>query len=275
MTCSMRWPRPPVHSSIRGGGRSFWLGALCLAACGCSSLPPAERDELTYATQAYNKGDISGAAAKLDRIIRDYPNAAEIAEAYYVRGLCRHKAGSAQAAGDFERAIAKSQRADLTALARASLASVHYGRSDWRRAADLYKQSIPGLPDTPPTDQVLYRAGLAMQRCGQWQDATRQFARILWKFKTSPLVEDASRLATWQHPYFAIQLAAFPRTDSAATAVQDYRARGLEAVQESRPRKDGAMWVVMTGRYGTYTEAQAALGRVRAVQPDAFIIPTP
>ena len=61
------------------------LGALA----GCTHLGPAEKESLIQANQLYSRGELSAACARLDRLIADYDGAVEIAEAYYLRGLCR------------------------------------------------------------------------------------------------------------------------------------------------------------------------------------------
>jgi TolA-binding protein len=241
---------------------------------GCESFGPAEREALVQASNAYARGDAQAASAKLDRLIKDFGRAPEVAEAHYLRGLCRMKMSQAPgAARDFEDAIRTSRREDLTALARASLASIAFQNGDWSRAADLYAQSVRHLPDQPPTDQILYNAGVSLQRVGRWREAAFQFSRIVDKFPGRPLAADARRMLGWRHEYFTIQLAAFANPASATTAVEQFRARGLDAVQENQARDGGALWVIMTGRYTTHAEASTALARVRQVEPGAFIIP--
>lgn len=247
---------------------------LAMLLTGCTNLPPAEREMLVQAAEEYRRGDAGQAVAKLDRIIRDYDQAVEIAEAYYLRGLCHAKLGQDWAAGrDLEQAVRRSRRPDLTANAQASLAAIAYRKGDWAEAARLYEAAAPDLPDTPPTDVILFRAGVAMQRAGKWSEARRQFARILQKFRDRPVASEARRLAEWRHSHFTIQLAAFGRVQQADDAVRSYRQRGLDPFQENQPRGGSALWVVMTGRYRTWDEAQAALSAVRRVQRDAFVIP--
>jgi len=252
------------------------VGLLILAglAGGCASLPPAERQVLIDASRQYMQGDISTATANLDRLIREYDHAAEIAEAYYLRGLCRFISQQPQAAGeDFERGISKSNRSDLTARCRASLAAIAFQFENWNRAANLYQQAVAELPDVPPTDAVLYTAGLSMQRAGQWQQANLQFARILHRFRNSPVAEDARRMAAWRYPYYAIQLGAYRDADNAGKAVQSLRQQGFDPVQEYLPRGAESLWVVTVGRYPTFNDARHALAGVRQRQPQATIIP--
>lgn len=249
--------------------------ALCLlGAAGCASLPAAERQQLRDASRQYQAGNTTPAVSTLDRIIRDYGQAAEIGEAHYIRGLCRFKTLQLQAASeDFERGISKSNRSDLTARCRASLAAIAFQNGNWRQAAELYGRAVGDLPDAPPTDAVLYAAGIAMQRAGDWKNANIQFARILHRFRNRPLATDARRMALWRHPYYSIQLGAYRDADRAGKATQSLRAQGFDVCQEHMPRDGQALWIVMAGRYGTYDEARVALGRARQRQSQATIVP--
>ena len=141
------------------------------------------------------------------------------------------------------------------------------------RANELYEKAIPDLPNKPPTDVILYCAGVSMQRVGKWKEAAYQFGRILRMYRDRPVAVDARRMAGWKHEYYAIQLGAFRHADNAADAVRTFRQKNLDAVQEYLLRSGGALWVVMAGRYENYADARADLPRVRKVQSQAVIIP--
>jgi len=248
--------------------------AALLAACGCTTLPPSEREALVQATNMYTRGDTAAASTRLDRMIRDYGSAKEIAEAYYVRGLCRVKEGQVQpAVSDFEQAIQKSHREELTARCKASMAAVFYKQGNWSRAAELYQAAVPALPDQPPTDQILYFTGVALQRAGKWKDAAFPLARILRQFRDRPIASSARQLATWPHDYFSIQLAAYTNAEAAEQSARAYKAKGLDAFHENIARGGQALWVVMVGRYQNYADAAASLANMRKHEPGAFIIP--
>lgn len=263
------------HAGLVVRSRWAWLPTLTLAAlAGCTSLPPAERETLRQASALYERGDVGAATARLDRLIRDYNRTDEIAEAYYIRGLCRTRSGElAAAAEDFSATVARSKRPDLTGRAKASLGSIAWQQGDWTRAAELYSAAVGDLPDQPPTEQILLNAGLAMQRAGRWREATFQFARILRSFPDSPAAAEARRLAAWPHDYFTIQASAFNSTGAAGKEAAKLQARGLESSYESLPRDGRPLWIVTVGRYPTYAPAAEALAHVRQVAPRAFIIP--
>jgi len=254
--------------------RALVLLSAFYALSGCATLPEGERRALVQASDMYSRGQIASAEARLDRMIKDYDQTKEIAEAYYLRALCRiRRRQDLNAAKDFERAIQKSKRKDLSALCRASLAALAYKQGKWERAAEIYAKAIPDLPNRPPTDVILYCTGLSMQRIGKWKEAAYQFGRILRKFRDRPIASDARRMAGWKHEYYSIQFGAYKNADNAADIVRSYRKRNLDAVQEYLPRGVGSLWVVRSGIYPTYSEAQVALRSARKIESGAIIIP--
>ncbi|NLE61837.1 MAG: tetratricopeptide repeat protein [Planctomycetes bacterium] len=242
---------------------------------GCTLLGPGERQSLIEAKGLYDQSRFADAINKLNPVIRDFGQAVEIGEAYYLRGLCRSKLGDPKgAAADFEQSIASSRNDSVIVRSKISLAAVSFQTRQWSKAADLYVEVVPRLDDKPPADQVMYYAGTALRRAGRWREATQYFARILHRFPDSPIAADARRMAGWQHEYFAIQLGAYQDAGNAERAVQAYRTRNLDFVQmENHPWGGRVLWAVMTGRYRSYEDAVAALGRIRSVAPDANIIP--
>jgi tetratricopeptide (TPR) repeat protein len=241
---------------------------------GCASLPPAQKQELIRASELYTQGRYHSAAAILDKLIDQHDQAPEIAEAHYLRGLCQLKGRIPQySADDFKQAIRKSQRKDLTARSNASLAALAYKEGEWKQASDLYAEALPGLPDRPPKNKILFSAGLCLQRIGKWKEARSRFNELLHKFGSGPLAEDARRMVSWDHPYYAIQVAAFSNANGASRMVQNLRQEGLDATQEYLPRNGRSLWIVMAGHYPTYKDAVLGLKHVKRSYPDAFIIP--
>jgi len=260
---------------LRYGCAAALTAAVLVLQTGCIQFGPAERQRLIQAKELYDRNRHAEAASKLDPLIRDFGQAPEVGEAYYIRGLCRNKMGDRRgAASDFEQAIASSRNNDVVIRSKISLAAVTFQLGQWSRSAELYSEVVPRLEDKPPSDQIIFYAGVALRRVGKWKEAEQCFARILYRFPKSPLCADARRMAGWQHDYFAIQLGAYQDADHAERAVQAYRTKNLDFVQmENIPWNNRVLWVVMAGRYRSYEDAVAALGRMRSIAPDAHIIP--
>ena len=253
------------------------LLSLALSSCmlpGCASLPPPQRTSLAQACELYSTGDSAVAGRQLDAIIQQYPNADEIAEAHYVRGLCRMKSEQlADAAADFQAAVEKSRREELTARSEASLAAVAYRQGEWGKAAELYETALQNLPPDASPDEVAFSAGVALQRAGRWKDAALQFGRVIRTFPNSSVAAQAHRLVSWPHEYFTIQLAVYANSDQASAAVESYKTKGVDAYVESMSHEQRIVWVVMTGKHPTYDEAQTGSKRVQQIEPKAVTLP--
>lgn len=252
----------------------FWCLGLLLAGCE-SGMSAADHHSLVEAARFVEQGQCAQALPRLDGILREHPQAPEAAEAHYLRGLCRARVGQAQpAAQDFIQAVDRAAgRRELLAKARASLAMIHYGWGNWDRAADLYAQVVDELDDNPPSDLILFYAGVSMQRAGHWSAARRQLARILNApaLRGRPIARDAYLKASWRYNYFSIQVGSFQDAPHAEAGVRAFAARGLDTWQELREAT--GRWMVLTGRYTTYAEAAAALPRVKKFQADAHVVP--
>jgi len=261
---------------MSGRWKRWWSGPalVMVLAAGCTEMGPTEKRLLREADQMYRSGNVTGAATRCDRLIQNFGDANEIAEAYYIRGLCRARSRQVKAAiDDFQAATRKSKRDDLTALSRASCGSLAYQLGDWDAAHRHLSEALPDLPASPPKDELLYTAGMAAQRAGEWEDASRWFREIIHRFGNRPIATEARRMAQWRHPYFAVQLGVFRNSNNAAEFVRKMREQRVDAVQENLPRGGEAVWVVMAGRYRTYADARRGLEQLRRIQRGAFIIP--
>jgi len=251
-----------------------WL-VLLVGLAGCVQLPPEGRRRLIEADRQYEQGHYRTARDALSGLIQAYPDRAEIAEAYYVRGLCHLKLNRRTAAReDFEQALRRSNRQDLTARVHACLGSLAYEQGDFAQAIDHYQQAIPDLPDKPPLDEVLYRLGVSLQRVGRWDDARAAFSKLFWKFPGSRIEPDARRRFRWPYEYFVIQCGAFERLRGAEDLMRQLSQKGLRHTQwRLETRRSKVIYVVQVGRYKDYAAAKADLPTVRRIVSDAFIAP--
>lgn len=268
----------PIAGDKAGLVANLWmrpgLGLTVALLAGCAEFGPAEKEMLIQANQQYARGDLSGATGRLNRLIKDYGQAGEIGEAYYLRGLCQVRTGQPEAARrDFEEALTRSRRADLTARAQASLGTLAYERGQWSDAAERFAKALPGLPNQPPKDEVLFSAAMANQRAGNWKKSTAYLAELLRNFHHRPIAVEARRLAAWRHEHYAIQLAAYQSSTNAQEAVKAWRKKGLDPELENVPRGGAALWIVTVGHHRTYAEASSALASMRKLEPKAIIVP--
>lgn len=264
---------PGAAVAARGAG---CVCAVLLAGVllGCQGVPPGGREMLARANTAYARGDYAAGDASAGEFLRRFASSVGAGEAYYLRGLCRVRLGQHDAArADFTAGAAAADRPELKAYCQAMLANLAYDRGEIDAALAEYAASVPYLPARPPTDEILFRYGVCLQRAGRWDQARHVFSRLLDAFATS-LEADAARCRfAWRHDYFAIECGAFRRVDEANHAGERLRGLGLDASVEF-VRLDGqAAWRVLSGRYPTYNDAAGDLSRVRAIEPRARIVP--
>ncbi|MFQ5492528.1 MAG: tol-pal system YbgF family protein, partial [Phycisphaerae bacterium] len=172
--------------------RVFVTLVTVLTAGGCDRLPGPAVKQIREGHQAYRDRQYDLADRLLSEVIAQHPDAPDVAEAYLVRGLAELKSdkpGRAQA--DLEAGLGLSDRPELIALIHAQLGNLDYEAGRYESAAAHYGLAADDLPDLEPTDRVLLRYGISLQRSGQFHEAKQVLASLLLRFDTGPAVADA------------------------------------------------------------------------------------
>jgi len=249
--------------------------ALALAGLsGCTMLPPQAIEQVRNAHQAYESKDYQQAVRLTSPVIRDYPESPDVAEAWYIRGLSHLRMNHRPTArADLEEALSRSQRPELTALARAQLGNMDFDEGNYSRAAERYAPADVALPSEPPTDHILYQYGLALERTGRFAEAKFPFAEVFTEYPRSGFAGAARRHYNWPHRYFAVQCGAFARLDSARQLTNQLADNGHAARIIKDDHAGGSRYVIQAGRFPRYADAQAAADAIRPVVTDVFIVP--
>jgi tetratricopeptide (TPR) repeat protein len=203
-----------------------------------STAPRAPEALLRLAQLELTRGNTDQAVRHLDRLVRDYPSSPVSAQGHYWHGrvlLDSKAAGREQAAcASLEKAASISQPAD--AELRNQIA--FYSQRCAPRAA------VSGAPKaaapTSPSPATPSDAGRTPPKSPE------------------PATKDAP---------FAVQVAAYAREADAANMAARLRRRGLEARVVQGPGVH-RVWI---GRYGTRTEATAALQELKRIGIDGFV----
>lgn len=232
------------------------------------------RQQLVEANRAYQANDCNAATVKVDDIVRQYPEAAESAEAYYLRSLCRiGQQRTGEAWRDLDKCLQLSKRADLTARASGTLGGLQQDAGQLEAAVRSFEEALRVLPEIPPTDQIRYRYAMCLQRLGRWEDAQSAFASVIQQYPGSPCAEDARRRFSWKRKFFSVQCGAFVQDGQAAEMVHKLRGSLPEVWKEPEPRFGRPLYVVYAGKYSTFTQAQEGLQLARRLTPGAFVVP--
>jgi tetratricopeptide (TPR) repeat protein len=259
----------------RCAGPRLALAAASLALFGgCTSLPESAVQQVRAGYDAYKARHCDRSVEQLTGVIERYPNNPEVAEALYVRSLCRLRQGQRSSArADLERALVLSRRPVLSALVRAQLANIAFDNDSFAQSARLYARAVPDLPEQPPKDRILYQYGLSLQRTGRFTDARLVFADVFAKHPTSTYASAARRKFKWGHEYFTVQCGAFTQVTSARETASRLQQNGFDAATVPMSQDGTTLFVVHSGKHSTYSAALSAVNRLRSVVPGAFVVP--
>jgi len=210
-----------------------------------------------------------------DEYIRKNPNAANLDEAYYLRGLSRISRNEKPAAAqDLQAAISKTKRADLKAKANRALGDIAYDAARWQDAIACYQISLATAPPSPVAGvHINYRLGTCHQNLGQFAISKPYFQKII----TPPLSNTdpaylRSALVRIEAKVFSLQFGAFRDQPNAAALVQQLKP-ALTATIATELRDNQLLYLVRTGSYPTLAEAQSARARLLAKYPNITIAP--
>lgn len=255
-------------------GVAAGLAVASLAGSGCYRLPEAAVRQIRHAHQAYRHREYARCERLASPVIAAHATAPDTAEAYYLRGLARLQSDRKQAARtDFERGRRLTDRAELKALLNAQLGNLEYEAERYGRAAGHYRMAEANLPPDPPSDRVLLRYGMSLQRSGRFREGKKVLAKLLLRFPSGRPADQARRKITWPHDYHCVQCGVYSKAETAQAAARRLSDRGVPASSWRQTRNGKTRYVVQAGRYRTYPEARRALEEIRPIVPDAFIMP--
>ena len=257
------------------------VNRLSVFVCVCLWLIPgcvvSETDRRMLATgfSHYSARQFDKSHAAADEFIMRNPNAENVDEAYYLRGLCRISRNEKNnAAKDLQTAIAKSRRPDLKAKANRALADIAYDNAQWQEAITGYQKSLTiATPSPTAAVHINYRLGTCFQNLGQWANAKPYFQKVI----TSPTDPAYSRfaLARIDARAFSLQFGAFRDQPNAAVLVKQLTTPPLSitAMVTTELRDGQLFYLVRSGSYATLEEAQAARTRLLPKHPKVTIAP--
>ena len=251
---------------------------------GCASNDPGKpatrRQELASGYAAFEQRRYEEAMQAADRVLKEDSVGPGSAEALYLQGRVHEQnaqtAGSTSQAREhlrsaravYQRALAAKPAQPLEAYLRAGLANASYFLEDYATAAREWAAAYPHMNDADAKAWVLYRAGLAEQRQGQFQQADRHFAEAQQLFPGS---EPARRAATHQGAAgFYVQVGTFANKANAEKAAGMLKAQGHTPVKATDP---AGRQTIAVGPVTTYQHAKSLRDRLAGQYPEAVIVP--
>ncbi|KPK76636.1 MAG: hypothetical protein AMJ79_06030 [Phycisphaerae bacterium SM23_30] len=151
------------------------------------------------------------------------------------------------------------------------LAQYYFGEKQFEKAVPLYQSALDKMPDEPPQDEVLYYLADSLQRLGRWRLADRYLARCFDDFPDSKWAPQARRRfggRTWR-----LQWAVYEKLDQAIEMVAQLAKSGQSSDWSPLRSNGNLLYVVRSGRYDNYAQAQDALEQTRnEPRPAAIVI---
>ena len=249
------------------------LACLLLAACAGPDAASLQDGFKKYVAQQPLESE-----AIADRYLAANPNAPDIDQAYYLRGISRMTRGNrAAAASDLRLALTKTTRADLRSKAHRALGDMAYDQQQWPDALKSYQAALDNLTLDPASVTYLnYRMGATLQCQGDWTRATDWFAKVV-AARNDPTLTDPA-LRRMHATSFSIQFGAFQDVAGAQALAGKLRTANIVPIITNEPRTDARnqaqIWyLVQSGSFPTWTEALIARDRARTKFPAAIIVP--
>ncbi len=247
---------------------------LLVVSGGCATLPPEAVARIRQADVAYRRGAYSDVERLTTDVIVSHPKIADSAEAYYLRGLSRLKAGRrAKARSDFSGGMWIVKRSAIRDRLGVQLGFMDHDDGAYGRAASFLGPVANDPYDDLDGGELMYRYAVALQRSGAFGAARDAYRQVVKEYPRHRRTTDARVKLTWNKPYYTIQCGAFAERSRAEEHAGRVRQTGIEVSVERRKGKTRAPFAVYCGRFSDYPAAEHGLANVRKHQPDAFIVP--
>ena len=243
--------------------------AVQFAACDAT---PEDRKSLADGFAAYDARQIDAAESAANAFIKKNPTAENLDEAYYLLGLTRYSRGDRPAAAQaFLAAIEKSKRDDLRGKSYAILADMASDGQRWEQAMDYLNKAVGFFPLGKAPATVYYRCGTTLQAMGHWDNARPYFDKVIALKPEAVMLQRAIQRRAASS--FALQFGAFKEGPNAAEMATQLRTAGVNTFITSEMREDQLLFLVRTGAYHTFEEADYARQRLLPKYPLVSIVP--
>jgi tetratricopeptide (TPR) repeat protein len=273
---TLLYPRAMEHPARPLSIRLKFVASLAAAALVAGCVQDDARLRQGY--DALQNRQFDRALQLADQQIQSKPNGPGSAEAYYLRGraLEERSAGSAgesasnlaAARAAYEQALSRSPAPQLETYIKASLGNVAFFQDDYAKAADMFKQSSPGLSDVSRA-WTLYRAGLSYQRLGQFEEADKYFDDTIRRYPGTLQAQRAAEVRGQRA--FYVRLGTYGTMSAGDAAANELRRQGFRGISTFRDTK--GLYVVRLGPYPSYIAARDARLQVVGRFKDALIMP--
>ncbi len=251
------------------GTMTLVMAGWSLGGCGATA---SDKKLLAQGFADYEAHRVDEAQAAATKFIEKNLNAENLDEAYYLRGLTEFTKGDRPgAAQDLQIAIGKSKREDLKGKSYGILGEMAFNGQRWEQALDYFKSTLECYPAGQAPVAVYFRIGATLQAMGQWEKARPYLDRAIALKPDAVMLQRAiqRRNAT----SFALQYGAYKEGPRAREAADQLRAAGINSMIASEMREGQLLFMVRSGSYRTFDEADFARQQLVAKYPLVTVVP--
>ena len=260
---------------MRRYGQTICLTVL-LATIGCSGeqISPQVQRQLDAGLQAYDAGDNRATIEYADTVLRENLRGAGAMRAYYLRGMARYRLKEYPAAErDLEQVYNRTKSSDLHVKAADTLGELAYLRGEMPLAASRLQEVIDQTSaGVRPWEHAQFRMGCVRQREGRWKDADLHFEQVMYHLPKTALAKQARRRSRGRK--WTIQVGSYKKKQNAVSEAGRFRAGRMKTFIEPVVRDGALVFLLQTGRWDRYEQAEAQLPSVREMKSDAFLYVT-
>jgi tetratricopeptide (TPR) repeat protein len=142
----------------------------------------------------------------------------------------------------------------------------------WEQAMDYYNKAVSFYPLGKAPVGVYFRVGATLQALGQWDKSRPYFDKVVALKPETLMLQRAlqRRSAT----FFALQYGAFREGPKAAELANQVRNTvGIPTIINTELRENTVLFLVRSGNYKTFEEANFARQRMLPKYPLVAIVP--
>lgn len=244
-------------------------GLVLLALVGCSTLPstPAPSPSSPGADSLWRQARTAWLLEQYDDAQRHFSNFAEQhisdprrQEALLSAGICaQHRGRRGEAAGLLAEVV--SIEGPLIARALLQIGYLELNENP-QRAVLRFQKAGEVATDLETRAEALLEAGIALQRCGRFEEAEASLMACV-HIEEAPGLADRARLQLENDPWFTVQAGAFLERSNAEKLTRSLANAGFPAEIRTPGRQGSPLYRVTSGRFKERSEAQAHAREVR------------
>ena len=218
--------------------------------------------------------DYPKAKSLSEKLIADYPQAAQVNEAKYYLGLSELRLNNFdQARAIFESLVKELPPGALSDKAYLGLIDVANLSEHYEQALEQAKIFLAARPQTPSLSLVYLKMARSNLKLAKWNDAHKFLNKILNEFPQSPEYHTAVQLLE-EKRYYAVQVGAFLNRERADRLSRELQDKGEYAyIVETIDAQGNQFYRVRVGKFSQLSQAKDLKQKMSGQGYPTFIYP--